>query len=30
VPESASSTLVINYSGLREKDMDALQHLLTR
>jgi GntR family transcriptional regulator/MocR family aminotransferase len=30
VPENASSTLVINYSGLREKDMDALQRLLTR
>jgi len=30
VPESASSTLVINYSGLREKDMDDLQRLLTR
>ena len=30
VPENASSTLVINYSGLREKNMDDLQRLLTR
>lgn len=29
VPDSAHHTLVINYSGLREADMDTLQRLLT-
>ena len=29
-PESADSTLVINYSGLRQEDMDTLQRLLTK
>ena len=29
IPESAHNTLVINYSGLREEDMEALQRLLT-
>ena len=30
VPESAYHTLVINYSGLRETDMDDLQRLLAQ